>query len=51
MVSTSEAMIAGLKLEQYGHSPERASRLIGQLELQPEKPVTDAAEDAVRVAL
>ena len=56
VVSTSEAMIAGLKLEiallkreQYGHSSERASRLIDQLELQLEELVTDAAEDAARV--
>ena len=56
VVSTSEAMIAGLKLEiallkreQYGHSSERTSRLIDQLELQLEELVTDAAEDAARV--
>jgi transposase len=55
VVSTSEAMIAGLKLEiallkreQYGHSSERTSRLIDQLELQLEELVTDAAEDAAR---
>lgn len=56
VVSTSEAMITGLKLEiallkreQYGHSSERTSRLIDQLELQLEELVTDAAEDAARV--
>lgn len=55
VVSTSEAMIAGLKLEiallkreQYGHSAERTTRLIDQLELQLEELVTDAAEDAAR---
>ncbi|NCU21727.1 hypothetical protein EOM89_13700, partial [Candidatus Falkowbacteria bacterium] len=55
VVSTSEAMIAGLKLEiallkreHYGHSAERTTRLIDQLELQLEELVTDAAEDAAR---
>lgn len=55
VVSTSEAMIAGLKLEiallrreTYGHSAERTARLIDQLELQLEELVTDAAEDAIR---
>src|SRR5690606_7808217 len=55
VVSTPEAMIAGLKLEiavlkreQYGHSAERTARLIDQLELQLEELVTDAAEDAAR---
>jgi len=44
VVSTSEAMIAGLKLEiallrreTYGHSSERTSRLIDQLELKLEE--------------
>ncbi len=55
VVSTSEAMIAGLKLEiallrreQYGRSAERTARLIDQLELQLEELVTDAAEDRIR---
>jgi len=55
VVSTSEAMIAGLKLEiallrreTYGHSSERTSRLIDQLELKLEELVSDAAEDAIR---
>ena len=55
VVSTSEAMISGLKLEiallrreTYGHSAERTARLIDQLELQLEDLVTDAAEDAIR---
>ncbi len=53
MVSTSEAMIAALKLEiallkrdKYGRSAERSARLIDQLELQLEELVADAAEDA-----
>jgi transposase len=54
VVSTSEAMISGLKLEiallrreTYGHSAERTARLIDQLELQLEDLVVDAAEDAI----
>ena len=52
VVSTSEAMIAALKLEiailkrdKYGRSAERTARLIDQLELQLEELVADAAED------
>ena len=52
VVSTSEAMIAALKLEiallrrdKYGRSAERTARLIDQLELQLEDLVADAAED------
>jgi transposase len=55
VVSTSEAMISGLKpeiallrRETCGHSAERTARLIDQLELQLEDLVTDAAEDRVR---
>ncbi|MGP3699759.1 IS66 family transposase [Rhodobacter sp. NSM] len=55
VVSTSEAMITGLKLEiallrreQYGRGAERTARLIDQLELQLEELVTAAAEDRVR---
>jgi transposase len=56
VVSTSEAMIAALKLEiallrrdKYGRSPERTARLLDQLELQLEELVADAAEDAVGI--
>ncbi|QIR86854.1 IS66 family transposase [Paracoccus sp. AK26] len=55
VVSTSEAMIAGLKLEiallrrdKYGRSAERSARLLDQLELQLEELVANAAEDKVR---
>ena len=55
VVSTSEAMIAGLKLEiallkrdKYGRSAERTARLLDQLELQLEDLVADAAEDRVQ---
>lgn len=55
VVSTSEAMIAGLKLEiallrrdKYGRSAERTARLIDQLELQLEELVANAAEDKTR---
>ena len=52
VVSTSEAMILGLKLEiallkrdKYGRSAERSAKLLDQLELQLEELVADAAED------
>lgn len=55
VVSTSEAMIAGLKLEiailkrdKYGRSAERSAKLLDQLELQLVDLVEDAAEDHVR---
>jgi len=55
VVSTSEAMIAGLKLEiallkrdKYGRSAERSAKLLDQLELQLEELVADAAEDRVQ---
>ena len=55
VVSTSEAMIAGLKLEiallrrdKYGRSAERSARLLDQLELQLEELVANAAEDNAR---
>mgnify|MGYP000580831972 CR=1 FL=1 len=55
VVSTSEAMIAGLKLEiailkrdKYGRSAERSAKLLDQLELQLGDLVEDAAEDHVR---
>ena len=55
VVSTSEAIIAGLKLEiallrrdKYGRSAERTARLIDQLELQLEELVVNAAEDKAR---
>ena len=55
VVSTSEAMIAGLKLEiallkrdKYGRSAERSAKLLDQLELQLGELVEDAAEDRVQ---
>lgn len=55
VVSTSEAMIAGLKLEiailkrdKYGRSAERSAKLLDQLELQLGDLIEDAAEDRVR---
>ena len=55
VVSTSEAVIAALKLEiallkreQYGRSAERTARLIDQLELQLEELETAATEDAIQ---
>ena len=55
VVSTSEAMIAGLKLEiallkrdKYGRSAEHSAKLLDQLELQLEELVADAAEDRVQ---
>lgn len=54
-VSTSEAMIAGLKLEiallkrdKYGRSAERSAKLLDQLELQLGELVAYAAEDQVQ---
>jgi transposase len=56
VVSTSEAMIAGLKLEiallkrdKYGRSAERSAKLLDQLELQLGDLIEDAAEDRVQV--
>lgn len=55
VVSTSEAMIAGLKLEiallkrdKYGRSAERSAKLLDQLELQLGELIADAAEDRMR---
>ena len=55
VVSTSEAMIAGLKLEiailkrdKYGRSAERSAKLLDQLELQLGDLIEDAAEERVR---
>lgn len=55
VVSTSEAMIAGLKLEiallkrdKYGRSAERSAKLLDQLELQLGELIADAAEDRVQ---
>jgi transposase len=55
VVSTSEAMIAGLKLEiallkrdKYGRSAERSAKLLDQMELQLGDLIEDAAEDRVR---
>ncbi|SDJ55201.1 IS66 family transposase [Salipiger marinus] len=55
VVSTSEAMIAGLKLEiallkrdKYGRSAERSAKLFDQLELQLGELIADAAEDRVQ---
>lgn len=48
VVSTSEAMIAGLKRDKYGRSAERSAKLLDQLELQLEELVADAAEDRVQ---
>jgi transposase len=55
VVSTSEAMIAGLKLEiallkrdKYGRSAERSTKLLDQLELQLGELIADAAEDRVQ---
>ena len=55
VVSTSEAMIAGLKLEiallkrdKYGRSAEHSAKLLDQLELQLGELVEDAAEDRMR---
>ncbi|MDR9395785.1 MAG: IS66 family transposase [Roseovarius sp.] len=54
-VSTSEAMIAGLKLEiailkrdKYGRSAERSAKLLDQLELQLGDLIEGAAEDRVQ---
>jgi transposase len=55
VVSTSEAMIAGLKLEiailkrdKYGRSAERSAKLLDQMELQLGDLIEDAAEDRVQ---
>jgi len=57
LVSTSEAMIKHLRLEiarlrreQYGHSSERRTRLIDQMELQLEELEASATEDEIAAA-
>ena len=45
VVSTSEAMITGLKRNKYARSAERSAKLLDQLELQLGELVADAAED------
>ena len=48
VVSTSEAMIVGLKRDKYGRSAERSAKLLDQLELQLGELIADAAEDRMR---